>query len=233
MRTEQLSIMVKNLRAEAGHSLSVAQGVNQYEMLKYLLARTQEELWVAFVWPELVLRVQVQVVPGQEAYPWTSALSFDMVRQVFYADASNASNQWTEIAYGIDESMIGASGNASERSDPVRAWDVAGTTSFRVWPTPDVVTTGFVRFKCQRQLLAFTADSDMSTLDDTVIVMFAAAELLARAKAEDAANKLQKAQRHLVKLLGAQISAKHKIASLGGGAPWVRRRYSNLEYGPG
>ena len=65
MHTEQLSVLVKNLRAEAGHSLSVAQGLNQVETLKYLCARTQEELWTAFVWPELTVRANVQMAAGQ------------------------------------------------------------------------------------------------------------------------------------------------------------------------
>ena len=38
-------------------------------------------------------------------------------------------------------------------------------------------------------------------------------------KAEDAANKVQKAQRHLTKLLGNQVSAKNKISVYGTAAP--------------
>ena len=85
MATQQLSVMVKNLRSEAGHALSIAQGTNQYETLKYLLARTQEELWVAFVWPELSGRADIAMVAGQFLYPFPASpvVTFDMVRQAF------------------------------------------------------------------------------------------------------------------------------------------------------
>lgn len=230
MRTDTLSNMVRNLRSEAGHALSVAQGTNQYDTLKYLLARTQEELWVAFVWPELVIRVMVPMVAGQYLYTWPVGSSFDMVRSTWFATAG--SSDWDELDYGISEDQIAPDGSNTNRSDPVQVWDVASPTQFRVWPTPNTAN-GMVRFKCQRQLTPFIADSDQSTLDATVIVLFAASEMLARSKAEDAANKLQKAQRHLTKLLGNQISAKHKIATLGGGSPDLRLRTDyNLLVGP-
>jgi hypothetical protein len=232
VRTQQLSVMVKNLRAEAGHALSVAQGVNQYETLKYLLARTQEELWTAFVFPDLIVRVNVPMAAGQYLYPFPSApvpMSFDMIRETWTATPSSTS--WSELPYGIDEDCIKPDGTNTNRADPVQAWDVEGD-SFRVWPTPD--TSGAnVRFKGQMELKPLIADSDVSTIDATCIILFTAADLLARAKAEDAATKMQKAQRHLVKLLGNKISAKRKIGSLGGGVPWMRLRNRNLLYGPG
>jgi hypothetical protein len=225
MRTATMLEMVKNLRAEAGHSLAVAQGVNQVDTLKYLLKRTQEELWVAFMWPELVIRVQVPMVSGQYTYTWPVDMSFDMVRETYFAD--NDSANWKLIGYGIDEDKIKPDGTNTNRADPVQAWDVLGPTAFRVWPTPNS-SVGYVRFKGQRQLAPFAADADVSTLDATAIVLFAAAELLARAKAEDAASKQQKAQRHLTKLLGNVISAKRKVSSLGGGSPDVRYRESSI-----
>lgn len=225
MRTAQMQEMVKSLRAEAGHSLSVAQGVNQVDTLKYLLTRTQEELWTAFNWPELVIRVNTPMVAGQYLYNWPATMTFDMIRETWFAAANSAN--WVPIDYSINEDQIKPDGSNTSRADPVQAWDVASSTQFRVWPTPDT-STGNLRFKGQKQLAAFAADSDVSTLDATVIVLFAASELLARAKAEDAATKQQKAQRHLIKLLGNQISAKNKISTLGGGSPDIRYRNSNL-----
>jgi hypothetical protein len=220
MATQQLQVMVRNLRAEAGHALSVAQGVNQIDTLKYLLARTQEELWTAFVWPDLVIRADTPMSPGQFLYPFTT-VSFDMVRSVWMANT--ASNNWTEIDYGIDENKIKSDNTNSDRADPPQYWDVEGA-SYRIWPTPDSNLYS-VRFKGQKQLTQFTADADVSTLDATCITLFAAAEILARAKAEDAPGKLQKAQRHLQKLLGNKISAKNKVVAMGSGSP--DRRFQN------
>jgi len=203
-----------------------------YDTLKYLLGRTQEELWTAFVWPDLVVRADVQMAAGQYIYSFPTspvAMTYDMVRETWTASGGDA--RWSTISYGIDEScIVPGTGLNTQRADGVSAWDVAGPNNFRVFPTPDT-SADWIRFKGQQQLAPFLIDTDVSTLDATVIVMFAAAELLARAKAEDAANKMQKAQRHLTKLLGNKISAKNKITTLGGGSPVWNRRHSNLEYG--
>jgi hypothetical protein len=233
MRTQQLSVMVKNLRAECGHALSVAQGVNQYETLKYLLARTQEELWTAFVWPDLVVRANVTLSNGQYLYPFPVSpvvMTFDMIRETWFAQASSTS--WNVLPYGIDENLIKPDGTNTSRADPAQVWDVDGPDTFRVWPTPDA-NPSTLRFKGQRQLAPFDADNDTCTVDATAIILFCAADLLARAKAEDAATKMQKAQRHITKVLGNKISAKNKVSSLGGGAPVLRQRNTNLLYGPG
>ncbi len=219
MAAPTLLEMVRRLRAEAGHALSPAQGTNQLETLKYLLARTQEELWVAFVWPELSGRADIAMAAGQYLYPFPSspAVTFDMVRQAFAT--SSPGSDWNEIGYGIPEDVIkpGTFDNDS-RADPVQAWDVSSATQFRVYPTPNA-SGNYVRFKIQSALQSFVSDSDLPTIDATTIVLFTAAELLARAKAEDATTKMQKAQRHLTKMLGNKISAKNKVATLGGGVP--------------
>lgn len=231
MPTALLSVMVKNLRAEAGHALGVAQGVNNYETLKYLLGRTQEELWTAYTWPDLVLRADVVMAAGQYVYPFPATLSFDAIRETWTADAGSAN--WSEVSYGIDEDMIkGGTLLNTSRADPVQAWDVESATTFRVYPTPDA-GGNWVRFKGQKALAPFTDDAHPSTLDATCIVLFTAADILARAKAEDAATKLAKAQRYVQRLLGNKISAKNKVSSLGGGAPSMRLRNSNLAFGPG
>jgi hypothetical protein len=188
-------------------------------------------LWTAFVWPDLVVRADVATIAGQYIYPFPTSpvgMTYDMVRETWTAQSS--SDSWSLVSYGIDEDFIKpGSGENTVRGDSISAWDVSGPDSFRVFPTPDT-SSGWVRFKGQQQLAAFAADSDRSTLDATAIVMMAAAELLARAKAEDAANKMQKAQRHLTKLLGNKISAKNKITTLGAGAP-ARHLRDPLAYG--
>jgi len=230
MRTDQLLVMVKNLRSEAGHSLSVAQGVNQVDTLKYLLARTQEELWTAFVWPDLVIRADTQMSPGQYLYNFPATLSYDMIRETWASGASSGS--WDTLDFGIDEDkIVPGTGTNTNRADPVQLWDIEGS-QFRVWPTPDS-NGSWVRFKGNKALAPLIADTDVSTLDATVIVLFAAAELLARAKAEDAAGKMQKAQRHLQKLLANKISAKMKVATLGGGSPDRRLRSDVIRIGDG
>ena len=214
-RTQTLQEMVSNLRAEAGHSLSVAQGINTEQTLKYLLKRTQEGLWTAFTWPELMLRDDRPMSAGQYDYDYGVNLKFDMIREAWAAQPGSAA--WTPVSYGIGEDLLNAgSGLNSTSSDPVQAWEANGDR-FRVWPTP--VSGGWLRFKGNRELQPLVSNGDRCTLDATLIILYAASELLARSKSEDAANKLQKAQQHLQKLQGNQVSAKNKVSTYGARSP--------------
>lgn len=217
-RTQTLQEMVANLRSEAGHSRDITQGTNAEPTLKYILKRTQEELWTAFIWPELALRDDRPMVAGTYLYDYGTTLKFDQIREAYSTSTGNNSGRWNSVVYGIGEAKIvpGVSGANTNTSDPVQFWEAAGD-KFRVWPTPNSAT--YLRFKGNRELNPLVSNSDPSTLDATLIILFAASELLARSKAEDAANKLQKAQRHLTKLLGNQVSAKNKISTLGGSSP--------------
>jgi len=228
-RTQTLLEMVNNLRAEAGHSLATAQGVNAEATLKYLLKRTQEELWQAFSWPEMAIRDDRILSPGVFIYDYGLSLKFDAIREAW--SSSDSSSQWEPVGYGISEDKLspGTALNTS-RSDPVKVWEAANT-QFRVWPTPD--TAAYLRFKGNRELQPLIANGDSCTLDATVIILFAASELLARSKAEDAPNKLQKAQRHLNKLLGNQISGKNKMSTYGSMSPGNELYRSTVIQGSG
>ena len=154
-RTQTLQEMVSNLRAEAGHSTSVAQGGNTEATLKYLLKRTQEELWTAFVWPELMQRDDRPMTPGIFLYNYSTNLRFDAIREA-YAAAADASN-WVSVGYGIGEDKIVPVSNANTTdSDPVQLWEAAGT-QFRVWPTPTAAAT--LRFKGNRELNPLISNS--------------------------------------------------------------------------
>jgi hypothetical protein len=216
LNTDTLANIVRSVRAEAGHSLSTTQGSNTVDTLKYLVQRTQTELWTAYVWPTLKLRKDVATAAGQYLYAFPTGFSFEQARET-WTSQSNAYN-WQPVTYGIEENMIAPGGDNSQAGDNVQYWDVEGDTQFRLWPTP--VTSNYtVRFIGQRPLGPFLVDADLSTLDATAITLFTAAELLARAKAEDASVKLNKAQKYLLNLLGNSITAKRRVSTLASGAP--------------
>jgi hypothetical protein len=211
MATATLSVLVRNVRAEAGHSLAVSQGFNSVDTLKYLIARTEFELWTAFQWPTLTIRAQIDLVPGQYTYDYHPSLSFDQIREAYYLQ--DGSSAFQVLDYGLPESCIKSDGTNSTTGVPKLWEDSSQDGKFRIWPTPS--TAGHVRFKGMTPLKQLVNDDDVCTLDPTLITLFASAELLARAKSEDASAKLQKAQRHLMKLLGQKVSAKHKVSTMG------------------
>lgn len=216
LNTDTLANIVRAVRAEAGHSLSTTQGANTVDTLKYLVSRTQTELWTAYIWPTLRVRKDVPTAASQFLYAFPAGFSFEQARETWTSQSN--SYDWTPVAYGIEENMIAPGGGNSQAGDNVQYWDVEGDTQFRIWPTP-ASSNYTVRFIGQRPLGPLLVDADMSTLDATAITLFTAAELLARAKAEDASVKLNKAQKYLLNLLGASISAKRRVSTLASGAP--------------
>ena len=214
--TDTLANIVRAIRAEAGHSLSTTQGANTVDTLKYIAQRTQLNLWTAYQWPTLRIRSDVPTAGGQYLYEFASGFSFEQVREAWTSQSN--SYDWTPVAFGIEENMIAPGGTNSQSGDNVQYWDVEGDNQFRIWPTP-VSSNYTVRFKGLRQLDVFLADADMSTLDATAITLMSAAELLARAKAEDAPMKLDKAQKYILTLLGNSISAKRRVSTLGSNPP--------------
>ena len=229
--TATLAELVLMVRAEAGHSLSAAQGQNTVDTIKALIARTQTELWTAYQWPTLKLRADTPTVQGSYLYSFPAGFSFEQVREVWTAQSS--SYNWTPVNYGINESCIAPGGGSSQSGDPVELWDVDGDSGFRIWPTPST-SNWFVRMVGMKAYTPLLADADMSTLDATAISLFTAAELLARAKAEDASMKLQKAQKYTLALMGNSVSAKRRVSTLASGAPSSRgnRATPYLDYIP-
>ena len=228
--TATLAQLVVMVRAEAGHSLSAAQGQNTIDVIKALIARTQIELWTAYQWPTLKIRFDTQLQQGVYLYSFPASLSFEQVREVW--TTQSASYAWTPVAYGINESCIAPGGGSSQSGDPIQLWDVE-QDKFRVWPTPST-SKYTVRMVGMKEYTPLLSDNDVSTIDATAISLFVAAELLARAKAEDAAMKLTKAQKYTLALMGNSVSAKRRVSTLGTGAPsnWKTQATPYIDYIP-
>lgn len=228
MPTATLSHLVTMVRAEAGHALSAAQGLNAVETIKHLIRRTEEELWTAFEWPELMIRKEIPVGLGQYEYMLPQDVQFDQVRQVWFAADDQ---RWQPVKHGIPEDLILADDTNSATGDVIQLWDHGSDKQIiRVWPTPQRV--GTLRFKGIKPLNCLCEDTDCCTLDATLIAMRTAYILLLRAKAADAEMLNQSFQRHLQKLMGNKVSHKNKVTTFGTtrGAQTTLRPY--LDYIP-
>lgn len=218
MTTATLSELVRDVRAEAGHALTVSQGLNTIDTLKHLIRRTEKELWTAFDWPQLVLRSDITTQSGQVDYSYPADITFDQIRHVYWAPQNSA--LWSEVEFGIPEDGIMPSGAASQvqTGSSIRYWDTyissaSAEPKMRLWPTP--TQGGVIRVKGLKNLNTLVDDTDHCTLDPTLITLLVSSELLTRAKAEDAQSKTQKAQRHLQKLLANKVSKKQKVTTFG------------------
>lgn len=198
------------LRGETGRSTSVAQGQNEVEALKTLLRRTQERLYQDYDWEFLVIDRDESLVAGSRYYSFDAELEYDRVHTVWV----QYSDTWREIEYGIlPEHYNVHDSDADERQDPVKRWRHYEATQYEVWPIP--VAAQSLRMRGVKKLVAMTSDSDVATLDDQMIVLFAAAELLERSNQRDASMKLASGQRLFDRLKGR--SQKAGTIIMGGG----------------
>lgn len=217
-RGTQLSALVDQLRAEIGASTNVAMGVNTLPSIKQLLRRTQERLWADFDWPFAFIERDEPMLNGQRYYTFDNDVDFDRIvsAHVKWEDT------WRPLCYGIGPEQYNTSDSEDgEKEDPVTNWRHYEGNQFEVWPIP-ASDDCKIRFKAVKKLPALIADSDVALLDDNLIVLFAAAEMLARSKSDDAQAKLQAAQAHYVKLKGLGI--KTDVFTLGGGIPSTEPR---------
>lgn len=212
-RGTQLSALVDALRAEIGASTNVSMGINSLPALHHILNRTQSWLWEKFDWPFAYIERDEQMVNGSRYYGFDPEIDFGRITEahVRYSDS------WRPLVYGIGVDQYNSSDPSDgEKEDPPTNWRHYENNQFEVWPMPSS-NECVVRFKAIKKLPKMVNDSDVALLDDNLIVLFAAAELLARAKSQDAQGKMSAANELFTKLKGSGI--KNDVFTLGGGMP--------------
>jgi hypothetical protein len=213
-RGTQLTQLIVKLRAECRHSLNAALGQNFREGAMQILQRTQERLYIDHEWPHLRIYRTVTLSAGQLTYSFPADINPDRVEKV----SRKGSPNWVPLDYGITDDHLNASDStdANIRSDPVQAWQLAEGGQFEVWPRP-ASNGGVLRFKGFKNLNPLISDSHTADLDDNLIVLYAAAEILADQKNPSANLKLTQAQQLLNKLKIKGPTAKNQVFEMGGG----------------
>lgn len=221
MRGQQLGQCVSKLRAELGRSTNVAVGVDDAEILKDVIRRTQETLYEDYDWSFLrQMFPAITLNAGQRYYDIPAAFNFDRIEEA----AIRISGRPVPFIRGIEfENYTTFDSDAGVRASPAQRWDIRWTGTveqIEVWPIP-TDSSNAMQFKGIRKLRALTADSDVTDLDDNLIILFAAAELLARQKSEDANIKLKAGQQLYARLKGRSAAGRPDIR-LGMGTPTMR-----------
>lgn len=227
MRDITLLELLSDLKAECGYSQNAAHGVNNRDSLVQVLKRTQRRLWSDWDWMHLRVSRDTRLNAGQRYYNCPTDLPYERI------DAAEVKfgGQWLPLIFGIDERQYSVyDPRNDERSWPIRNWDISEDPAntnrgmIEVWPLPSDSGTapapgsddeGWFRFTGVRFLRPFNNDSDRCDLDGDLIVLFAAGEILARDRKEDAQAKLQAAQKLYMMLRGNQ--EKNRTFNLGDG----------------
>jgi hypothetical protein len=203
--------MRDQLRAEIGASVNPAMGTNAVHGMNLLLSRTQERLWTDYDWPFMIVDRDVPMLAGQRIYSFPADLDFN---RVIGANVKYSAT-WRPVDYGVGvEQYNFMDSDIGQRQDPVLRWQHDGGTQFEAWPIPASSDT-VIRFNGVKNLKPLVMDTDVCDLDDKLIILFAAAEMLAHNKAADASAKASLATAHYNRLRGN--SMKGGMFTYGGG----------------
>ena len=234
-----LTTLRRDLRAETGQSLNVAQGVQSQATQDIILDRQQRELWDAYEWPHLRFWVDVPLAIGQDTYAYPATMPFDQISRIMVA--VTATSGWQTLGYGIRAYDIPANG-VKPTGNPNKWANKVAITGNKTDPSGNMIQVlpvptqlgGIMRLEGQAPCTDLVADTDKCIIDSKAIVLFAAAEILATQKSEGAPIKLTKAQQYLRRLL--QNSGADKRASYTMGSSYrvdhlAVRPYSNSRPG--
>lgn len=172
-----LETMVRDLRYETRRSANPNIGKDELPALKRILYRTQFFLYWDYDWPFLKVRRDITMAQDQRYYDFPDDMDFERI----YQARSNGFNTWNLITRGItmEDYNIYDSDNG-DTGTPVRKWDIIDAGSgeqMEVHPMP-AEDGEIVRLDGFKKLGALTEDADVCTLDDNLIVLFAAANVL-------------------------------------------------------
>ena len=221
-----LSELRRRLMAETFQSLSPNQTTSSAPFYNYQLDRVQREQWNDIEWPHLTIYKDIPMVQGQRYYAYPPQLPFDSIFRIWWPQGVT----WVPLDYGINPQTYATMGGEFVQAWPPRRWrnfpsfdETTGKTSpaaqFEVWPIPGPSLPFSLRVEGNAPLNPLIEDTDVCVIDATLIVMFAASEILAMQKSESASLKLQKAQQYrrmLVARLGAQQRSMKSLSKDGG-----------------
>ncbi|ALA16080.1 MULTISPECIES: hypothetical protein [Chelatococcus] len=216
-RGTQLIELVGFLREEIGRSTDMSVGNDDVPALKRIIRRTQNTLYAKWDWPFLMVKPTIQLQQGQRYYDFPEGLSYDKIQEIVV--------WWNEqpmpLIRGIGPAQyLILNSEKGQRVDPVRRWDVYdsefGIPQMEVWPVP-ASNHQRIQMWGKRNLRPLVKDSDRADLDDDLIVLFAAAEMLMRQEDKDAEAKLA-AARDLFEALKADSKSEQRTYAMGRGS---------------
>jgi hypothetical protein len=217
----QLQVLVEMVRDETGMSSATSQGIDHLAKIKRLIRRTHVMLADAYEWEHLILTMGDAVLPiggDQQFYTFPETLNTDRPFIVHL----HLSGVWTRLEPGIaPERYNEIDSYGTGRGDPLR-WGWHGATGIEVWPVP-ALAEGELHFTGTKKANALVAEDAPADIDDILIALQVAAEILAGNNQEAAAKlKLSAANMRLSQVRASKSTADRIVIS-GGDAPEVRR----------
>jgi len=200
-RGTQFAEVINAFREETGRASSRQLGLNELPGIMALLRRTYRRLHTDFDWPHLEIVRTKTLSAGERYYSFPADLDFDRLteRPVIVPAGTDLK---VRLDYAISmENLNAVNSDEGERRDHPLRWEVYESDQFEVWPVP-VSNGDVVTFRGISRAKTLTSESDTLDLDDDLVVLYAAAERLARDKSGDAEHKLKLARQLYLRLRG-------------------------------
>lgn len=214
----QLQTVVEMVQDEARLSSATSRGIDHLPHIKRLIRRYHKQMAQEHTWEHLQIKREnagVPTVAGQRYYDWPATLDVDRITRVWVRWGGD----WDVVEQGITPHHYTIhDSDAGSRSDPVERWDFYGRTQFEVWPMP--ATAYEIRFEGRKLVNALVSDTDPLDLDDEMIALFVAAEILSENNQKSADTKLAVANRILGRLKAGASDGSRVV--IGGGDPTAR-----------
>ncbi len=176
-RGTTLRQLISDLRDELRRANSPAASPDDTASLRATINHVIAVIYAANDWPFLqCVYPKIKMNAGQRYYDMPEGMNPDRVlKSIVYW-----SGDPHPIERGIDFSdYAGYDPEDNERTSPICKWDVRFTgerDQVEVWPLPDD-TEQYLRFEGIQKVKRLVADDDICPLDDTLVVLYAAAEL--------------------------------------------------------
>lgn len=206
-RNVTLNELTEQVRAECRLSTNTSRGLDDLSNIQQMIRRVQETLYDDFDWPFMRIaktEATKTLAAGQRYYDFPTNMNMERAFSLW----SNSSSVWGKLEQGISLADYSAQdSDEDDRSDPALKWDIISETQFEIWPMP-ASNGGLVRFDGLKKLTPLIDVNARADLDDRLIVLFVAAEILAANKQPDAQVKMENAQKRLNTLRGRLSSQK-------------------------
>lgn len=198
--------LLDDLRVETRASTNPAHNNQVRDSQVRLLQRTQDWLWGDHDWPHLFVSRKYPLEAGKRYYDFTH--DFDIER-ISYIEVKT-DGAWRKLVKGIGpQQFVAYDSDLDQRSYPPYRFEIAENDKIEIHPISDQDGTaadleGYLRVWGIRKLRPLVADGDRADLDDSLIVLFAAAEQLGGKGAKDGSIKTSLAQKRYSRLKGQQ-----------------------------
>lgn len=221
MRGTPFGTVIEMLRDECGGSSASSRSNDFLAYLKRIVNRQYEFLFDDFDWTFLRIdndEATKALQAGSRYYDFPVAMDLETTLEAdtFYG------NIWIPLAYGISpEDYNAMNPELNQRADPQLKWrvvtDAAGAVQFEVWPLP-ASNGNLVRFRGRRKFVRLVNDTDICHVDDQLVVLYSAAEVLAKKSQKDAELKLAMGKARLAQMR-AEGSDRNRVR-VGMGSNW-------------